>query len=185
MLSKQGFSLINLLVVTAIIAIAVFVAVPGLSAALKQTRVASEYNQVLTLVDTARQYALINRSYVTMCPSSDGEICSRDWMAGILVFVDRNNDQVLGADDLLIQYARHRSSQVKLTWRAFRRHHYLNFSSLGWTDHYNGTFRFCIEGDDLRFNRALIVSKTGRIRKSTDRNRDGVHEDASGRVLRC
>jgi len=188
MLFKRGFGLISAMVAIAIIATVLLLGTPSLRAAVKQTRVAAQYNQVLGLIKIARQYALITRNFVSVCPSEDGVTCSKNWMSGILVFVDINNDQIINGDDRVVKYVRHRYPNVKLTWRAFpRKHHnhHLNFTSLGWTDNFNGTFRFCITGQDLRFNRALIVSKSGRVRQSIDRNGDGIHEDASRKKVKC
>lgn len=169
----------------AIASIALMMGLPGLSDTVKLNKMASQYNQVLSLVYMARQYALTHRSFVTVCPSADAKVCNREWTSGIMIFVDYDKDRKLDDDDVFIKYLPHRHSDILLTWKSFRSNNFFHFASSGWTDYYNGTFRFCFGGTDRRFNRALIVSKAGRVRRSTDRNGDKVHEDSEGNDVRC
>jgi type IV fimbrial biogenesis protein FimT len=185
MLFVRGFSLISALIAIAVLAIVLAIGTPSLMATVKTNKVVAQYNQLLSLLNMARQHALTFRSFVIVCPSEDGKVCNKQWTDGIMVFVDRDKNQLLDNTDVFVKYIHHRYPDVMLTWRGFGVSSYLYFAPTGFTDNKNGTFRFCIDGNDLSFNRALIVSKSGRIRQSRDSDNDRVHEDASGNDIKC
>lgn len=181
----RGFSLINLLLTIAIMAIVLAIGVPSLNAMVKTSKMASQYNQVLAFVSMARQYAITYRSFVTVCPSSNAKACNRDWSSGMMSFVDHDRDRKLDSEDFFIKYLPITDDDILVTWRSFRSNNFFRFAQSGWTDHYNGTFRFCFDDSDLRFNRALIIGKPGRARSSYDSDGDNIHEDRKGNDVRC
>jgi type IV fimbrial biogenesis protein FimT len=185
MFNVRGVGLINLVVTVAIASIVLLTGLPGLSRTVKLNKMASQYNQVLSLVFMARQAALSYRSFVTICPSADAKVCNRDWTSGMMVFVDHDKDKKLEDDDILIKFLPHGDGDIAITWKSFRSNNFFHFARNGWTDYYNGTFRFCFGGDDLSYNRALIISKVGRVRTSIDSDGDNVHEDREGKDITC
>jgi type IV fimbrial biogenesis protein FimT len=49
----------------------------------------------------------------------------------------------------------------------------------------NGTFKLCPSDGDAKFARAVVISKTARVRTTRDASGDGVYEGASGNDLTC
>lgn len=99
---QRGFSLLELMVVLAIIAIIVAVAIPDYQASMAANREKSASNNLLGAMQFARSEAITRRTGVTVCASSDGSSCGADWSAGGIV---RTTDGVVlrtipAADDV-------------------------------------------------------------------------------------
>ncbi|TXH92700.1 MAG: prepilin-type N-terminal cleavage/methylation domain-containing protein [Pseudomonas sp.] len=82
----QGFTLIELMIVLAIIAIVALVAAPDYQSSIASSRKTSAANNLLGALQFARSEALTRRSDVTVCASSNGSTCSgSDWSTGGVV----------------------------------------------------------------------------------------------------
>lgn len=101
----RGFSLVELLVVTAISAVLVSIAMPSIGAMLVAQKSASTTNRFLASLHLARGEAIKRNGRVVMCKSSDGAQCttSGGWEQGWLLFHDRNNNAWWEADEPVIQ----------------------------------------------------------------------------------
>lgn len=182
---QKGFTLIELLIVIAIVSILLGIALPNMQTIITKTKVAARVNQLVGILMLARKSAVTRNMVVTLCPSSDGLSCSRDWAQGQILFSDANHNHQVDDEDELIRILPKLPKTHKLTWRAFQNKNYLQYSPTGFTRHQNGTFRYCVEGNDLSFNRALIITVSGRVRASYDNDGDGIHEDSKGKPVVC
>jgi len=93
----RGFTLVELAVVMAIVAILLRVASPGLSRGTAARALAAQASEFMSALRFARAQALARGAAVTICasaPGADGPACQRarsaDWRAGWLVFADRD-----------------------------------------------------------------------------------------------
>lgn len=179
-----GFTLLELLVVVCMVVIAVTVAAPAMAELLTRTRADSYAWQLQEHVHLARNTAITRGLPVTLCPRAGGSQCGNDWRSGYQLFVDRNGNREPDADDEIIQVADAVAERDSLRWSTFQHRTSLQFTRTGTTAHQNGSFVLCVNGD-VRFARAVIITKMGRPRLSRDENHDGVHEAADGRSLRC
>lgn len=87
----RGFTLLELMVTLAIIAILTRVAAPSVIAMMKNNRTFSEANTFVGDLQFARAEAVKRGQPVTVCPSSNGTTCvasSNNWEAGWIVFSD-------------------------------------------------------------------------------------------------
>ncbi len=181
----KGVTLVELIVILSILLILMVVTVPSISAILQKNKMNAAVNNLLRLNNMARQYAIRQQVIVTVCPSIDGQKCTRKWTLGQLAFVDINANRKLDGLDRVVHFNSTSSPEISITWRSFRSRNFLQYSARGWTNYYNGTFRFCFSGSDLSYNRAIIINRPGRTKKSVDGNKDGVHEDSAGKEIRC
>lgn len=183
----SGFTLIELIVTLSIIVIVMQYGVHNMKDFVLRNTMTNYVNNFVTMQHLARQTAIFKQSLVTLCASKDGENCltKKYWHEGMLVFIDHNGNIKLDGEDVIVKFHKSEVSTITMSWRAFQNKSYLQFSSNGWTNSQNGTFRFCFVNGDTKYNRALIVNRSGRLRLSYDKDNDGTHEDASGDEIIC
>lgn len=87
---KNGFTLIELVVTLAVLAIAVGLAAPSFTQQIRNNSSVSLASEFQTALGFARSEAVKRASRISLCPSSDGASCltAEDWTKGWMVFVD-------------------------------------------------------------------------------------------------
>lgn len=95
-----GFTLIELAVTTAIIALLASIATPPMSALLEQQRAASATSSLIAHMQLARMAAITHNRRTVLCPSEDGRNCAagNDWSGGWLLFVDGDGNRMPDTD---------------------------------------------------------------------------------------
>ncbi len=88
----SGFTLIELIVVVALIAILTVIATPPLQSMVRNNRAAAQANQLVSALHIARSEAIARGASVSLCArSGSGSDCASgngDWAQGWLVFAD-------------------------------------------------------------------------------------------------
>lgn len=88
-ISKRGFTLIELMVTVAVLAILITVAIPNFQTFLLNSRMASQTNDVITALSLARSEAVKRAANVTVCASSNSTTatptCTGGWAQGLIV----------------------------------------------------------------------------------------------------
>jgi type IV fimbrial biogenesis protein FimT len=87
----QGFTLIELMVTLAVLAIVVSLAAPGFNSMISNNRSTSMASELVAAANFARSEAIKRGKPVSICPSSDGDTClasADEWAKGWLVFID-------------------------------------------------------------------------------------------------
>lgn len=89
-----GFTLVELMVTVAIIAIAAGIAAPNLASLIANYRLTTSANTTLAAITMARAEAFKRGKRIIVCTSSNASSCdnSATWASGWIVFVDDNND---------------------------------------------------------------------------------------------
>jgi type IV fimbrial biogenesis protein FimT len=106
-----GYTLVELAVVIAIIAIFLAYAIPSYKAVLVQNRIGTEINDINTDIELARSAAIKQGVPVVICPSTNvtnaAPSCSgaSNWETGWIIFTDIANDQTFAtaSGDALIR----------------------------------------------------------------------------------
>ena len=183
--ANHGFSLIELTIALSVTAILTSIGLPSYDHLMQKQQMSADINRWYRVFNMARHTAIINTKIVTICPSSDALQCSNRWDDGALIFVDDNKNHKFDNAEQLIQVIDKSPNDHKVTWRAFQNRNYLQFQANGFTWAQNGTLRLCNKDPSLKYNRAIIVTRSGRLRLSEDSNGDGVEDDASGNSITC
>lgn len=96
---ERGFSLPELLTVTAIAAVLLGVAVPDLAALLRAQQLRAVTNDLFGAIGLARAQAIARNAHVLVLPR---DTTGADWRQGWTVFADRDGDGLPGpGDDIL------------------------------------------------------------------------------------
>jgi type IV fimbrial biogenesis protein FimT len=90
--SPRGFSLVELMVVVAIVAILTMIALPSYRHLIQLNRLATDTNNFLSALNLARNEAVARGRPVSACASVSGTACdgtgTDDWSNGWIVFTD-------------------------------------------------------------------------------------------------
>lgn len=99
----RGFSLIELVVAMAVLAILAAAAMPSLIEIVNRNRLASRSNDVLAMLQSSRLESVRRGVRVVVCPSSNATSCvsSATW-AGWIAFADADGDNTLDAGESLL-----------------------------------------------------------------------------------
>lgn len=168
--AAAGFSLIELLLVSAIAAALAAVAVPSFAGFLATQRSSSTVSRFVASLNLARSEAIKRNARAVLCKSADGSTCMSDgaWDQGWMVFHDANNNaQRDPGEDLVLQ-----SSALAAGYRLSGNFHvsrYVSYSANGSAKLLSGafqagTFTLCPPGGSGVTPQKIILSGTGRPR---------------------
>lgn len=73
---SHGFSLVELMVTVAVVAIVAALALPSLTSVINNNRLTSQANELVSGLQTARSEAVRRNAPVTLCGSADGSTCA-------------------------------------------------------------------------------------------------------------
>jgi type IV fimbrial biogenesis protein FimT len=168
-LAGRGFTLIELVVTMALLAIVTAYSLPSLNNFITRQRQVSSINLLLSSLYLARSEAVMRSNDVMVCKSSNGNSCTTtgEWEQGWLLFEDRDSDRLLDSDEPIIA-SQQPMKEITIYYRAFGSKNYIVYTANGITNT-NGTYTFCDPSGNAT-PRALIVYKTGRPRTSPTRS---------------
>lgn len=161
-----GFTLLELLIVTALLALTASLVVPGLHSLLSYGRRATEINRLDRDLIFARSEAITRGLTVTLCTSPDGDMCSTgsDWDDGWIVFVDEDADLEHDSGETLLRVKPGFTGNDWLVGNRLVAHH-IGYQRDGFLKGlHNGTITYSTVPDRPALRRCLVISRTGRIR---------------------
>ena len=163
--NEQGFTLVELIVTIAVLAILTMIATPYILeqlARMEAKRIESQIRNTLTL---AKAESYIRRQDLLVCLSNNGAICDRDSYKQLLLFSDKNNNKNfdLGVDDLLEQQALEPKYST-LYLRVGDKRHYTKFwGDSGKPRGHFGHFKYCPTSTYNHTMYQISFSQGGRV----------------------
>lgn len=100
----RGFTLIELMVTVAVLAVLLSIGLPGFQSVLRSNRVAATHNELVASLSLARTEALRNGRGAGVCPSTAGSACDGSWNNGWMVWSDLNGDGNFDAAEPVVRY---------------------------------------------------------------------------------
>jgi type IV fimbrial biogenesis protein FimT len=184
MYRNKGLTLMEVMIAIAILGIITSLAASSFNNLIRRQQVSGETNVLFSLIYYARSEAVKHNKVVTICKSDDVTQCGGDWSDGWIVFTDDDKDGSRDNGETIISSGKI-GEGYKLAWSAFGSNSYIRFTPNGLTLSQNGTFKICPLDGNVKFARAVVISKTARVRLPKDSDGNGIYEDSSHNDLTC
>jgi type IV fimbrial biogenesis protein FimT len=178
----MGFTIVELMVVVAIVAIVLAFGIPSYTGLTTQNRMAGEINDLATDVELARSAAIKQGLTVTICPSSNpsatpsstAPACNsgNEWNTGWIVFIDVAGNQTFNnstGDVLLRTHSPFTGSDTLTSSATSQALSGITFNRMGGTtsfgspatDANNGTLTLHNSTNNPNWRRCVILSEAG------------------------
>ncbi len=168
----SAYTLLELMVTIAVVAILASVAVPSYNNLINNSRQKSAVNQFLSELQLARSEAVKRSKQVMMCASEDGASCSTNndkWQEGWIIFIDDDKDNTYDSDEELIRVSD--ETHELLTFKATNDvSKFIRYRPSGLSRE-NGTFTVCDKRGADRA-KSVVINITGRAQAS-DKDHNG------------
>lgn len=102
---QSGFTLIEMMVTIAVVAILAALALPSFQQSLRSNRAATATNEMVGALSLARSEAIRNGRGGAICASSNGVACAGSWSDGWLVWADTDGNSALDAGEAVLRYS--------------------------------------------------------------------------------
>ena len=139
---QRGFTLVELLISLAVMAVLVTFAVPSFHSLMDSSKLTAASNSLLSSMYLARSEAIKRGTRVVLCKSANGIVCadSGGWEQGWMVFHDANNNGERDGSELVIQRIAPLAASLRLTGNSTVAK-YVSFLSTGGTRQVGGGFQ--------------------------------------------
>ena len=160
--THRAFTLVELMVVLALVAIIASLAAPSLAQMHGKQQLGSFQDDLLHLIVQARQHALVNRSRVTLCALDSQDRCISLKTGVLTSFVDANGNRALDPGELRLRTLAI-PAHMNVDWVGMKPIHSLHFSAQGNTFLSSGSFTLCHQAGLGRYGK-LTINPQGRVR---------------------
>lgn len=101
--SVRGFTLVELMITLVVLGVVMAIGIPSFRNMIVSSRVTSNTNEIVTVLQEARMEAIRRRARVVVCPTLNGSTCSGGNWGYLLTFVDRDNSNQAGAGEAVVR----------------------------------------------------------------------------------
>ena len=157
---SRGFTLLELLVVIALISLLIMLSLPGLTAFGQRNARTAAVNHLYSTLAFARQLAVSEQTSVTVCGANESrDTCVSGWSGELLVVTGNTTVAIEPTDIVRIVPA---LPSMTITYTREHQRRRIRFNPLGFSKGYNGRFHLCAE--DAETGSTLVLSQYGRLR---------------------
>lgn len=101
--SGRGFTLVELMVVLAVLALMIGIGVPAFNGIIQRNRLAAAANEFVSALQTARMEAVRRNRRAVLCPSTNGTSCGGGNWARLVIFIDEDLSGDVNGDELVVR----------------------------------------------------------------------------------
>ena len=181
----HGFSLIELTIVMAIVAITAYLAIPSFNQWQHKHNVEAAVSTMMEAINFTRYTAIETDSTITLCPTLDHKTCSKDWQGAIMIFRDEDKDKQLDKQEELIRIEHLNLKGFIKSESWFGSNRYLRMTPGGLTNNQNGRYTICPSNGDSQIARQIIINRRGKARLAKDWDQDGIVDGSKGNPVNC
>lgn len=168
--ATRGFTLIELMVVLAVVAVLQSLAAPSMAAMVNSMRLTMAVNSLFSSLTLARSEAVKRGARAVVCKSASGEACvtSGGWEQGWIVFHDANNNGRRDLGEAVLSHQPALPSGVLILGNSPLAN-YVSYTATGVTSYPSGAFQAgtltaCTVSATPREARQIVISSAGRPR---------------------
>ncbi len=163
MKKNAGFTLLELIIVLAVVSIVMTFAIPAMQTFTQNDRLTTNINQLVGHLAYARSEAVKRTQQVSVCASNDGASCSGgDWADGWMIYVDADDDDSFTAGEEVLRVQQALEGNNTLTATAIGSQ--VTYDYRGFVDAASvGSFLLCDDRDGP-YGKTVSISNTGRVR---------------------
>jgi len=183
--STSGFTLLELIVAISIAGILMAMAIPSFNNVIRNNRLTTYANELVTSLNLARSEAVKRGVSVSVRKSSSVTGCTPTYWntCGWNVFVDNDEDGILDTGEEVLRTYPALPAPFTLAGSNTNFVNFVRFKADG-TSNTFGSFAVCAEATPKPYTSKLIIIRPlGRIRIAKDSNNDGIPEDDTKTAL--
>ncbi len=177
----KGITLIELLCILSCSLIVLGIGAPALDQFIERAHNKNIILKWQQLLQFSREQAINYKKPVTLCPLNAALRCHMAWNDNITLFLDTNNNRQLDSNERILF-----TQEGNTHSRALLSHNNsaISFNADGFSAFATGSLGYCFKKKQT-IAAVFIIARTGRIRRGTDSNQDGIPETASGANVPC
>lgn len=167
--TQPGFTLIEIMIVLLIVAIALGLGTPALQNLVERTRTRTTMEDIVELLRLARLTAVEQMASVTVCASADGSTCSgaeADWSTQLIAFRPDPEDASQNKPIMSLNISDSISLSHNKTYAGANGSggYTLDFQANGWTPGDQASLFVCPENGNSRYAYRIFIAMSGKIR---------------------
>ncbi len=162
---SSGFTLVEMLMTLAIVAVLGAIALPGFGNLMGRMRLQGAIDDLQTALNQARIAAVSRGGHVVVCPAFDASGCDHttEWHHGWLLFGDMDRDGERSGEEPVIVTGEAKSADIGIVASIGRPR--IDYRPDGSASGTNVTLTACSRTLGATEARTLVVSQAGRIRR--------------------